>query len=90
MAEYNEEYVIFCLKQNGENIIGMIPEIRKNKKFIKIALENGACLGFIDEEFRNDKEIMLHAIKQNPRNYEYANHTLRMDPDIRRALGKED
>ena len=43
---------------------------------------NGSLLDYADEKFKNDKEIVLAAIKNNPEALEFASDNLKCDREV--------
>ena len=64
---------------NGENIYDACDELKKNKKISLFALKKGASLNCLDDIFKDDKEVVMEAIKLNGINLFYASSRFRKD-----------
>jgi hypothetical protein len=45
---------------------------------------------YVSEEYRNDKEFVFEAIKQNGRSYQFASDCLKKDEDIKQLALEDD
>ena len=46
---------------------------------------NGVMLSKVAQEFRNNKEIVLAAVRENAEAFKYASNELKDDPEIKKA-----
>ena len=78
--------ILIC---TGVLINYIINNKRKKDKVIEIVKKNGLKLRYIPDFYKLDKEIVLLAIKQNPRAIIYSNKSIRDNSDIIFTLIKQ-
>jgi hypothetical protein len=66
-----------------KGVFSMNSSFSKEKlKAIELVKTNGNLLETLEEEFRNDKDVVLAAIEENPYSLNFASLELRNDPDV--------
>jgi hypothetical protein len=82
----NEEFVIKCIKKNPLCIKFVSDELKSNRDFIMRTLihhmDSKQFLEYLDEKLKDDYDLVLLVINNNPRDYIYASLRLRENKNI--------
>ena len=75
---------------NKSNKYDLLDDIRKNKKIIKIGLEQcGSHIRYLSDELKNDKELVIVAITQNANSIQYLSNELKDDIELAYMVAKK-
>lgn len=82
---------LIAVNEDGYNIEDCSPELQKNEDVVFAAVGNyGSVLKIVNDNFKNNKEIVMEAIKQNPLAIAYASDELKKDDELIKLVLKAD
>lgn len=85
----NKEFALEAIRiTEGEVLPYLFHRFFENPKFILEAVKLcGMTLKYCWDKYKADKEIVLAAVKQNKKVFQFVSKDLQKDPDVRKAAG---
>lgn len=64
-------------------VYGYLPlELKKDREIVMEAVKSGTLLQHVERNFRNDKEVVIEAVRKHPFTLQYADKSLRNDKEV--------
>jgi len=81
----NRDVVIVAVKRDGENLKRASNRLKRDREIVLTAMKDSkepASLEIVIEEFKDDKEIVIAAVKRNGHDLKWASNRLRLDREV--------